>query len=213
MSNAVSRRKWEICEVTNDLSRHNATTRPLPKVIEAMNSALQDLRANPSSKHALGQAAKSDLIAARGVIAAFVGAQPNEVVFTSGATEANVQAGMACCNGPACHGGLFCPVLNMRPLLKPRCVYGRMGVEVLLPVDRAGQVEIAALNEALQQEAALISVMKANNETGVLQPIEEIAAIARQHQVPMHVGCHADVGQIAAEFCPLGYRFNVGLRT
>lgn len=184
---------------------NNATTRPLPKVIEAMNSALQDYWANPSSKHALGQAAKSDLIAARGVIAAFVGAQPNEVVFTSGATEANVQVLNGVLQRPGVPRRIIFSCVEHAAFIKAAMRLRQDGVEVvLLPVDRAGQVEIAALNEALQQEAALISVMAANNETGVLQPIEEIAAIARQHQVPMHVDATQMLGKLPLSFARWG---------
>lgn len=184
---------------------NNATTRPLPKVIEAMNSALQDCWANPSSKHALGQAAKSDLIAARGVIAAFVGAQPNEVVFTSGATEANVQVLNGVLQRPGVPRRIILSCVEHAAFIKAAMRLRQDGVEVvLLPVDRAGQVEIAALNEALQQEAALISVMAANNETGVLQPIEEIAAIARQHQVPMHVDATQMLGKLPLSFARWG---------
>lgn len=184
---------------------NNATTRPLPKVIEAMNSALQDCWANPSSKHALGQAAKSDLIAARGVIAAFVGAQPNEVVFTSGATEANVQVLNGVLQRPGVPRRIILSCVEHAAFIKAAMRLRQDGVEVvLLPVDRAGQVEIAALNEALQQEAALISVMAANNETGVLQPIEEIAAIARQHQIPMHVDATQMLGKLPLSFAGWG---------
>lgn len=184
---------------------NNATTRPLPKVIEAMNSALQDCWANPSSKHALGQAAKSDLIAARGVIAAFVGAQPNEVVFTSGATEANVQVLNGVLQRPGVPRRIILSCVEHAAFIKAAMRLRQDGVEVvLLPVDRAGQVEIAALNEALQQEAALISVMAANNETGVLQPIEEIAAIASQHQVPMHVDATQMLGKLPLSFAGWG---------
>lgn len=184
---------------------NNATTRPLPKVIEAMNSALQDCWANPSSKHALGQAAKSDLIAARGVIAAFVGAQPNEVVFTSGATEANVQVLNGVLQRPGVPRRIILSCVEHAAFIKAAMRLRQDGVEVvLLPVDRAGQVEIAALNETLQQEAALISVMAANNETGVLQPIEEIAAIARQHQVPMHVDATQMLGKLPLSFARWG---------
>lgn len=184
---------------------NNATTRPLPKVIAAMSAAMKDCWGNPSSKHPLGQEAKRELAAVRKDVAALVGAQAVEVVFTSGATESNHHA---------LHGALHRPQMPRRIILSAIEHAGYMksalrlrqeGVEVvLLPVDTAGRVQMDALRDALRDDAALISVMAANNETGVLQPIAEIAALARARGIPMHVDATQMAGKLPVDFSGWG---------
>jgi len=184
---------------------NNATTRPLPKVIDAMSAAMKDCWGNPSSKHPLGQEAKRELAAARNEVALLVGAQPVEIVFTSGATEANHHV---------LHGALHRPEMPRRIILSSIEHAGYMksalrlrqeGVElVLLPVDSAGRVDVDALREALNQDAAVVSVMAANNETGVLQPIPEIAALCKERQVPLHVDATQMAGKLPLSFAEWG---------
>ncbi|HSD36043.1 MAG TPA: cysteine desulfurase family protein [Rhodocyclaceae bacterium] len=184
---------------------NNATTRPLPKVIAAMNAAMQDCWGNPSSKHPLGQEARRELAAVRHDVAALVGAQPVEIVFTSGATESNHHV---------LHGALQRPEMPRRIILssiehagymKSALRLRQQGVEVvLLPVDSAGRVQIDALREALREDAALISVMAANNETGVLQPVAEVAALGREHGIPVHVDATQMAGKLPVSFAGWG---------
>lgn len=184
---------------------HNATTRPLPKVITAMNACMQDCWGNPSSKHPLGQEAKRELAAARAEVGLLLRAQPVEIIFTSGATESNHHV---------LHGALHRPEMPRRIILSAIEHAGYMksalrlrqeGVVVdLLPVDSAGRVRLDALREMLQQDAALISVMAANNETGVLQPVREIAAMARERGIPMHVDATQMLGKLPLSFAEWG---------
>jgi cysteine desulfurase len=184
---------------------NNATTRPLPKVIAAMNAAMHDCWGNPSSKHPLGQEAKRELAAVRNDVATLIDAQPVEVVFTSGATESNHHV---------LHGALHRPEMPRRIILssiehagymKSALRLRQQGVEVvLLPVDAAGRVQIEALREALKEDAALISVMAANNETGVLQPIAEIAALGRERGIPVHVDATQMAGKLPVSFAEWG---------
>ncbi|GAA5172041.1 cysteine desulfurase family protein [Viridibacterium curvum] len=184
---------------------HNATTRPLPKVISAMNACMQDCWGNPSSKHPLGQEARRELAAARAEVGLLLRAQPVEIIFTSGATESNHHV---------LHGALHRPEMPRRIILSAIEHAGYMksalrlrqeGVTVdLLPVDSAGRVRLDALREMLQQDAALISVMAANNETGVLQPVREIAAMARERGIPMHVDATQMLGKLPLSFAEWG---------
>ncbi|WP_341674843.1 cysteine desulfurase family protein [Niveibacterium sp. SC-1] len=184
---------------------HNATTRPLPEVIATMGACQANAWANPSSRHALGQSVRAWMVAARADVAALVGAQPVEVVFTSGATEANHHA---------LHGALHRSGAPRRVLLSAVEHAGYLasalrlreeGVEVsLLPVDACGRVSPRVLQEALRDKAALVSVMAANNETGVLQPVADLAVIARAHGVPFHVDATQCAGKLPVDFAALG---------
>lgn len=184
---------------------HNATTPPLPEVMDAVIECLRSGWGNPSSKHGHGQRAKAALAAARADVAKLLGAQPVELVFTSGATEANHHAlhGALARNGAPArvllsaieHSGFIKAALRLRDA----------GVEVvLLPVDADGVLKMAPLRAALGQPAALLSVMAANNETGVLQPVADIAALASAHGVPFHVDATQMAGKLALDFAGWG---------
>ncbi|MEN3111944.1 cysteine desulfurase family protein [Uliginosibacterium paludis] len=184
---------------------NNATTRPLPEVIAAMQHALECGWGNPSSKHPKGQDAKTLLAAARAEISAFIGAQPVEVVFTSGATESNHHV---------LHGALMRPDMPRRIILsavehagflKSALRLRQDGVEVvLLDVDTEGRVKIESLRAALEHDAALVSVMAANNETGVLQPVAEICALVHSRGIPMHVDATQIAGKLPFSFAGCG---------
>jgi cysteine desulfurase len=135
--------------------------------------------ANPASPHAAGRAAAAIVDRARGQVAGWLGRDPREVVFTSGATEANALA----------LGGLRTPE---RPLVLASAVEHpsvRAHADLEIPVDARGVVDLEALDALLEEHAprlALVSVMAANNETGVLQPLEAVARRCRAHRVPLH---------------------------
>ncbi len=184
---------------------NNATTRPLPDVVAAMSEAMQLCWGNPSSKHALGQDAKRVLAAARADVAALLGAQPVEIVFTSGATESNHHVLHGALHRPAMPRRIILSAIEHSGYMKSALRLRQEGVEVVLvPVDAAGRIDLDALREALQQDAALISVMAANNETGVLQPIPEIAAMARERGIPVHVDATQMVGKLPISFAAWG---------
>lgn len=184
---------------------HNATTPPLPEVIEAVASCLRDGWGNPSSKHGFGQQARSALAAARADVAALAGAQPVEVVFTSGATEANHHALSGALAKAGAPPRVLLSATEHSGFLKAALRLREAGIEVeLLPVDAHGRLRPDALETALAEPAALLSVMAANNETGVLQPVADIAAQARAAGVPFHVDATQMAGKLPLDFAGWG---------
>ena len=182
---------------------HNATTPPAPEVGAAMLQALELAWANPSSAHEPGQRARQLLADCRRRVAAFVGCQPSELVFTSGATEANHAAVFAALH--ACRGTdrrrLVVSAVEHPGLLALAARLEDDGVPVTrLPVDADGRVALDAARDAIGADVALVSVMAANNETGVRMPIAALAAIARAAGARLHV----DATQLAGR-APLAF--------
>ena len=188
---------------------HNATTPVLPEVVEAMLPWLTSNWGNPSSIYGPGRLAKRAVEAAREQVANLVGANPEQVIFTSGATEAN---------NSAIHSGIFRDP-SRRHLVTSAvehsavlayCDYLEMthGVAVTrLPVDRHGAIAAADLIAALRPETALVSLMWANNETGVIWPIGEYAAICTAANVPLHTDAVQAVGKLPVHFGRSGASF------
>lgn len=184
---------------------HNATTRPLPEVIAAMSAALDVNWANPSSKHVAGEAARALLTAARADIAAFLGALPVELVFTSGATESNHHALHGALRRPGAPARVILSAVEHAGYLKAALALRETGVEVcLVGVDDRGRLRLDELADALHENAALVSVMAANNETGVLQPLAEVAALTRARGVALHVDATQIVGKQPFSFAGCG---------
>lgn len=188
---------------------HNATTPMDPSATAAMAPYLGERYGNPSSVHRVGRLAREAVEEARGRVAALLAGQPEEVIFTSGGTEANNLAikGIVWAQG---HGRRGCHLITTQiehqSVLEPCRFLERAGVASVtyLPVDRDGLVDPADLEEALRPETVLISVMHANNEIGTIQPIEEVAAIARRRGVPLHVDAVQTAGKVALEVGRLG---------
>ncbi|NSL54855.1 cysteine desulfurase family protein [Uliginosibacterium aquaticum] len=179
---------------------NNATTRPLPEVVDAMTAALA-CWGNPSSKHALGEEAKRLLAGARAQVAALVDAQPVELIFTSGASESNHHALLGALRRPGAPQRVILSAIEHSGYLKSALQLRQQGVEVvLLDVDGAGRIRPESLQHALHEDAALVSVMAANNETGVLQPVETLAELARGRGVPVHVDATQMVGKLPLSF-------------
>jgi cysteine desulfurase len=182
---------------------HNATTPPLPEAVQAVLAALQQVWANPSSAHEPGQAAKRLLAGARAQVAQLLGCQPVEIVFTSGATEANHLAVLgALARGRASgrprlllsaveHAGLLALAERLR---------GEGTPVDLIAVDAQGRLDLAHAASLLGPDVALLSVQAANNETGVCMPLAELAALARAHGVPFHCDATQAVGKQALRF-------------
>ncbi|CAD5371940.1 Cysteine desulfurase [Rubrivivax sp. A210] len=180
---------------------HNATTPPLAAVVAEMVDVLQHVWANPSSMHASGQAARRVLADARLRVASFLGCQAAELVFTSGATEANH---MAVLGALAAQRGrrriLLSAVEHPGLLALARRLQGE-GVAVdLIPVDSQGRLDQAAAQALMGEDLALVSVMGANNETGVLMPTATVAAMARACGAWMHVDATQLAGKAALHF-------------
>ncbi len=181
----------------------NATTPVAPEVAGALQVYLTEEFGNPSSDYALGRRAREAVAQARGEVAALLGAAPEEIVFTSGATEANNTV----LKGVARHfrAGQIITSAVEHPSVAGPCRYlATQGFEVtVLPVDGRGRLDPEAVRRALSSRTILISVMHANNETGALQPLAEIGALAREAGVWFHTDAAQSVGKIpvaVAEF-------------
>lgn len=185
---------------------HNATTPPAPEVLRAVQETAATCWANASSQHLLGQTARQRLGQARATVARFLGCKPAELVFTSGATEANHLA---------VHGALRRSV--RRRLLVSAVEHAglhRLARQLAdvrvdwMPVDGQGRLRIdgvqALLGQAPGGEVALVSLMAANNETGVLMPVAEVAALAHAHGALLHVDATQWIGKLDFDFRSCG---------
>lgn len=182
---------------------HNATTRPAAEVVEEMLDSLSRVWANPSSVHGPGQAARRALADARTRIAAFLGCQGAELVFTSGATEANHMAVLGALELARAQGRtrLVLSAVEHPGLLALAARLKAQGHAVdLIPVNADGELELDAARALIRDDVALVSVMGANNETGVLMPVAELAALAHAAGAWLHVDATQLVGKTAARF-------------
>jgi cysteine desulfurase len=191
---------------------NHATTRVDPRVVEAMLPYFTENYGNSSStSHSFGWAAKEAVDGARAVIAAAIGASDREVVFTSGATESNNLAIRGACERQNRRGNHLITVrTEHRAVLDPIERLGRRGFDVtLLDVepngsDRAGMLDLNRLEDALRDDTLLVSVMLANNEIGVIQPLAEIAAICHRRGASLHCDATQAVGRLRVEVHALG---------
>lgn len=192
-------------QVTHYYFDHNATTPLAPESLDAMTRCLGEVYGNASSIHYFGQLAKQRLEAARRQVAALLGCDAKELAFTSGGTESGNIAvlGVVRAAGGARH--VIASTIEHPAVLGPCAQLGREGVEVsYVRVGASGIVDPDEIRRALRPETALISVMHANNELGTLQPIAEIAAIARKASVPLHVDGVQALGKIPIDVRELG---------
>ncbi|HWP34255.1 MAG TPA: cysteine desulfurase NifS [Thermodesulfobacteriota bacterium] len=183
---------------------HNATTPVHPRVAEAMLPFLREAYGNPSSLHWAGRAARQAVDAAREAVARLVGAEPAEVVFTSGATEAD---NLALRGVAELHpGGHIVTTAVEHPAVRETCAeLARRGWRVtVLPVDRAGRLDLAQLEAALTADTCLVSAMLANNETGVLFPAEAIGRLCRSRGILFHCDATQAVGKVPVDMRRMG---------
>jgi cysteine desulfurase len=186
---------------------HNATTPLHPAVLEALASALADDFGNASSVHAFGQKAKAHLDLARARVAALIGAEPNDVVWTAGGTEADNFAvrGVAEALEPRGRTHLVASAIEHEAVLNTCKHLARRGWTLtLVPPDGAGLVSPDALRDAVTPHTALVSVMHANNEIGTVQPIAQLAGIAHEAGALFHTDAVQTVGKIAVNVESLG---------
>jgi cysteine desulfurase len=160
---------------------HAATTPVRPEVLEAMLPYLtHQVFGNPSSSHRFGRAARAGLEQARREVALAVGAEANQVIFTSGGTEADNLGIVGAALAARDRGGAMCAVVSAIEhkaiLAAAHAVCHLGGREVILPVDSGGIVDLEALEQALADYPAIVSIMWVNNEVGMVQPVQEIAA-------------------------------------
>jgi cysteine desulfurase len=175
---------------------NNATTRVAPEVIEAMLPFLKDNWGNPSSAYTFGHELGRHLDHARTCVAELVHAEPREIIFTSCGTESiNAALHSALITRPD-RRHLITTAVEHSATLKFCAYLEKQGYEVtLLPVDRDGAVDLRQLDQALRPDTALVSIMWANNETGVLFPVREVAELCRAKGVL----CHTDAVQVAGK--------------
>jgi cysteine desulfurase len=181
---------------------HAATTPVRPEVLEAMMPYLTEQSfGNPSSAHRFGRAARAGVEQARRQIAEALGAEPSQVIFTSGGTEADnlsiVGAALAAKERGAPMCAAVSAIEHKAVLAAAHAVCHLGGREVLLPVDGAGMLELDALDAALAESPSVISVMWVNNEVGVIQPVAEIAERCREANVIFHTDAVQAIGKLS----------------
>ena len=185
---------------------HHATTPLDPRVLEAMLPYFMEKSGNPSAiSHRRGLAAAEVEQAAREQVAALLGVDPREVIWTSGATEANNLALKGLLSGRVDRRGLIVSAIEHRAVLDPARKLARAGVPLtILTVDQLGRIDLAELERAITPETALVSIMWANNEIGTIAPMDEIAAICRKHSVWFHSDATQAVGKIPVDLRKTG---------
>jgi len=186
---------------------HNATTPVAPSAADAMMRVLREDFGNASSVHRFGQQAKSIMDEARTAIATLIGAEPSELVFTSGGTEADNFAirGAAEALEPTGRRHLIASAIEHEAVLVTLKALARRGWKTtLLPVRETGIVSPDALEAALTDDTAIVSVMHANNELGTIQPVAELARLAHARGALFHTDAVQSVAKIPVDARALG---------
>jgi cysteine desulfurase len=184
---------------------YNATTPVHPRVAAAMQNAL-DSYGNPSSAHWAGVPARLIIEESRGQIAGLLGCEADEVIFTSGGTEANNLAlkGLAFARGVG-KSHIITSAVEHPAIHNPCAFLQRLGASCTqLRVDATGRIDPDDLRRAIKPETMLISIMHANNEVGTIQPISECGRIAREHGIAFHTDAAQTVGKIPTPVAMLG---------
>jgi cysteine desulfurase len=185
---------------------YNATTPLDPEVISAMRPFLETEFGNPSSSHWYGIAPKRAVENARKQVAALLNCDPREVIFTSGGTESNNYAIYGIARALRHKGNHIITSAVEHPAVLEVCKYlTSAGFETtVVPVDAAGRVDARNVEKAIRPQTILITMMHANNEVGTIQPIEEIARIAKDHHIAFHTDAAQSVGKISTDVYAMG---------
>ena len=192
---------------------YNATTPIDPAVVEAMLPYLREQYGNPSSAHRLGKTAHDAVEHARKQVAELLNAQPDEIVFTGGGSEASNLAlkGVAFARLRGLFGRwaggahLVVSAVEHPATTQPCAFLKRLGCRVtVVPVDGRGCIDPAAVGKAIAKGAAIVSIMHSNNEVGTLQPIKEIAALTRSKGVLLHTDAAQSTGKLPLDVQELG---------
>ena len=181
-----------------------ATTKTGAAAQEAMLDAMERFWGNPSSLHSPGQQAAEALARARERVAKAIGAQPREIYFTSGGSEADNQAIVSAAKLGARRGKkhLITTAIEHHAVLHTMEALEKEGFEVTyVPVGESGIVKAEDVRAALREDTALVSVMYANNEIGTIQPVAEIGALCREKKVPFHTDAVQAVGHLPIDVC------------
>ncbi len=175
----------------------NATTQVDPAVVEAMMPYLTELYGNPSSAYKFGSQVAEAIEKARGQVAALLGCEPREILFTSCGTESNNAAISSALQMDPDRQHIVTTAVEHSAIIKQCEALAKRGYEVTwLGVDERGQIDLRELERAIRPDTAIVSTMWANNETGVLYPIEEIAGIVRAKGALFHTDAVQAVGKI-----------------
>jgi cysteine desulfurase len=175
---------------------HNATTPLLPEVVDAMLPYLREHFGNPSSRHVYGRRAHDAIERSRCAVAALIGSHADEIIFTSGGTEANNLAirGTTARNG---RRRIVTSTVEHPATLRPVAWLERQGWEIVrVGVDGSGCALIRELDVAITSSTALVTIMHSNNETGVFQPVQEAARFARRAGACVHTDAAQSVGKV-----------------
>jgi len=185
---------------------YGAATPTHPQVMEAMLPYLGEFFGNPQSIHDWGQEAREAIEEARGKVASLIGAQPEEIIFTSSGTEANNLALKGVAWAQERRGKhIVTSQIEHHSVLHSLKSLERQGFTYTsLPVDRYGLVDPALVEEAITEETILVSIMHANNEVGTIEPLGEIAEIAKRHDLSFHTDAVQTVGTIPIDVERLG---------
>ena len=185
---------------------YNASTPIAPEVAEAMRPFLTEHYGNPSTTHWAGKPAKEAYEKARQQVASLLGCNSNEVIFTSGGSEANNHALKGVFFALKGRGNHIITTQVEHPAVINPCRFlQKLGAKVTyVGVDSFGQVSPADIEKAITDQTILISVMHANNEIGTIQPLNEIANIAKKHNILLHSDAAQSVGKVPAKVGELG---------
>lgn len=184
---------------------NNATSQVHPSVADAMAECLEHAWGNASSVHAEGRVARQRLEEARDSVASWIGASAREIVFTSGGSESNntALAGAALHHGQRCH--IVTSAIEHPSVLQPLARLARRGHDVTRVACRPdGAIDAAAFLDALRDDTRIVALMLANNETGVLQPVADVARACRERGIHVHCDAVQAAGRIPVDVASLG---------
>ena len=187
---------------------NNATTRPLPQVCDAMMRVLGENFGNASSAHFTGERARKYLAEARDSVAALIGGDSSNLIFTGSGTEANNLVLMSCLVKKNKPSHIVTSSVEHSSILKTCDHLLENGDDVLLlGVNSSGLVNPKELDDVISNTTRLVSIQWVNNETGVIQPIKEILKICKAHKVPLHVDAAQAVGKIPVDITEIDVDF------
>lgn len=184
---------------------YNATTPILPEVFEAMVPWLREEFGNPSSNHVYGKRAKAAIEMARAQVAQLIGSSSDEIIFTSGGTEANNLAIRGVLDAHPERKHILTSNIEHPATAKPCAYLARLGYRVeVLGVNSLGQVNADEIEEKLDASSSLVTIMHANNETGVLQPITAISRVTHANGTFFHTDAAQSLGKVPVDVRALG---------
>lgn len=186
---------------------NNATTPVAAEVLEGFLPYYQTLFGNPSSVHWAGSAVKGAIDQAREQVAKLINAQADEIIFTASGSEGDNLAILGSCDALRHQGDHLITTVVEHPAVLDTCRYfeQRGGSVTYLPVDSTGMIDLQQLEQAITAKTVLISIMWANNETGTIFPIHEIAEIAQRHNIQFHTDAVQALGKVEIDMqsCPV----------